>query len=85
MSIKSEIEELRKLQENGKPGYACGWTDACGLVLSVVDKAKDRLKCCIIENAIMNNSTCIITASTLENIIEEVFENDARHQHCDSL
>ena len=43
MSIKSEIEELRKLQENGKPGYACGWTDACGMVLSVVDKAKNRL------------------------------------------
>ncbi len=75
MSIKSEIEELRKLQENGKLGYACGWTDACGMIASVVDKAKDQLKGRIIENAIMNDNTCIITASTLENVIEEVFED----------
>ena len=37
-SIKKKVEELSDLQKNGKPGYACGWTDACGLVLAMLDK-----------------------------------------------
>lgn len=39
-SIKKKVEELAKLQEHGKPGYACGWTDACGLILAILEKGE---------------------------------------------
>lgn len=37
-SLKKKVEELSELQKNGKPGYACGWTDACGIILSLLEK-----------------------------------------------
>lgn len=40
-SIKKKVEELSELQKNGKPGYACGWTDACGMILAILDKETD--------------------------------------------
>lgn len=38
LNIKEEIEKLIALQENGKPGYACGWTDACYIILGLLEK-----------------------------------------------
>ena len=85
-SIKKKVEELSDLQKNGKPGYACGWTDACGLVLAMLDKeeidTKERLKARIAESAIKVSTvkaphTYMKAVGTreLEKILEEEFEN----------
>lgn len=42
LNIKDRIKELMKLQEKGKPGYACGWTDACGLILSMIEEEEKK-------------------------------------------
>lgn len=26
------------MQDNGKPGYACGWQDACEFVIAMIEK-----------------------------------------------
>lgn len=44
LNIKEEIEKLIKLQENGKPRYACGWTDACYIILALIEKAEKEVK-----------------------------------------
>ena len=44
MNIKEEIEKLMKRQENGKKGYSCGWTDACCIILGLVEKAEKSAK-----------------------------------------
>lgn len=49
MNIKEEIEKLIALQENGKPGYACGWTDACTIVLGLLEKEERSKECPLVE------------------------------------
>ena len=36
--LKEEIMQLMKLHENGKPGYSCGFIDACFIILGMIDR-----------------------------------------------
>ena len=85
-TIKKKVEELSDLHKNGKPGYACGWTDACGLILAMLDKeeidTKERLKARIAESAIKVSTvkaphTYMKAVGTreLEKILEEEFKH----------
>lgn len=85
--IKKKVEELSDLQKNGKPVYAWGWTDACALILAMLDKeeidTKERLKARIAESAIKVSTvkaphTYMKAVGTreLEKILEEEFKHE---------
>lgn len=85
-TLKKKVEELSDLQKNGKPGYACGWTDACGLVLAMLDEeeidTRERIRIRITESAIKVSTvkaphTYMKAVGTreLEKILEEEFNH----------
>ncbi|WP_307255454.1 hypothetical protein [Moryella indoligenes] len=88
-TIKKKVEELSDLQKNGKPGYSCGWIDACGLILAMLDKeeidTKEQLKARIAESAIKVSTvkaphTYMKAVGTreLEKILEEEFKHGTK-------
>jgi hypothetical protein len=43
-NIKHQIKELESAHKFGKnPGYACGWTDACDIILGLIENEKQKL------------------------------------------
>lgn len=43
-NIERQIKELESAHKFGKNlGYACGWTDACDIVLGLIENEKQKL------------------------------------------
>lgn len=43
-NIEHQIKELESAHKFGKnPGYACGWTDACDIILGLIENEKQKL------------------------------------------
>lgn len=42
--LKHYIEELSNLKKDSQTGYSCGWTDACRMILSLIESEEEACR-----------------------------------------
>lgn len=40
--LKHYIEELSNLKKDKQTGYSCGWTDACMMILGLIEEEEQK-------------------------------------------